>query len=93
MVHPGEVDDDFINEVKEECINYGYVNNVKIYEYPQYNFPIAEKIRVYVEFERVDSAIIAFERLYDRYFSGRIIKLRFYNEELYNNNILDSFNF
>lgn len=35
----------------------------------------------------------SFERLFDRYYAGKIITVRFYDEELYYKDILDSFNF
>jgi hypothetical protein len=42
---------------------------------------------------RVEDAILAFEKLYDRYFAGRIINVRFYDEEFYFQNKLESFKF
>ena len=35
----------------------------------------------------------AFAKLFDRYYAGKIITVRFYDDELYYKGILDSFNF
>ena len=56
MVGPGEVDDELEPEVREECSGkYGPVVQVVIFEIPR--APPDEAVRIFVEFQRVESAI------------------------------------
>ncbi len=56
MVGPGEVDDDLEPEIKEECNSkYGEVSKVVIFEIP--GAPAEEAVRIFIEFNRVESAI------------------------------------
>lgn len=56
MVGPGEVDDELEPEVREECNGkYGAVVQVVIFEIPK-AVP-EEAVRIFVEFQRVESAI------------------------------------
>lgn len=77
MVGPGEVDKDLEPETAEECTKYGKVIKCVIFEIP--NGDDEEAVRIFVEFERVDSAIKAIIDLNGRYFGGRIVKACFYN--------------
>ena len=54
MVGPGEVDDELEPEVKEECQKYGNVVGVTVFQMPDVDSE--EAIRIFVEFETVDSA-------------------------------------
>ncbi|MEE6481679.1 hypothetical protein FKM82_012930 [Ascaphus truei] len=77
MVGPGEVDEDLEAETKEECEKYGKVGRCVIFEIP--GSPDEEAVRIFLEFERVESAIKAVVDLNGRYFGGRIVKASFYN--------------
>ncbi|KAM9312854.1 splicing factor 45 [Gastrophryne carolinensis] len=77
MVGAGEVDDDLEAETKEECEKYGKVAKCVIFEIP--GTPDEEAVRIFLEFERVESAIKAVVDLNGRYFGGRIVKASFYN--------------
>ncbi|XP_007905829.1 splicing factor 45 [Callorhinchus milii] len=77
MVGAGEVDDDLEGETKEECEKYGKVTKCVIFEIP--GAPDDEAVRIFVEFERVESAIKAVVDLNGRYFGGRVVKASFYN--------------
>lgn len=77
MVGPGEVDKDLEPETAEECTKYGKVIKCVIFEIPHGDDE--EAVRIFVEFERVDSAIKAIIDLNGRYFGGRIVKACFYN--------------
>ena len=62
MVGPGEVDDELEPEIKEECnTKYGDVNKVVIFEIP--GAVPEEAVRIFVEFNRVESAIKGWHRL------------------------------
>ncbi|XP_040269266.1 splicing factor 45 [Bufo bufo] len=77
MVGAGEVDEDLEGETKEECEKYGKVSKCVIFEIP--GTPDEEAVRIFLEFERVESAIKAVVDLNGRYFGGRIVKACFYN--------------
>lgn len=77
MVGAGEVDEDLEVETKEECEKYGKVGKCVIFEIP--GAPDEDAVRIFLEFERVESAIKAVVDLNGRYFGGRIVKACFYN--------------
>lgn len=84
MVGPGEVDDDLEPEVKDECnTKYGPVNSVIIHEVTTDN--AEEAVRIFVEFQRIESAIKAVVDLNGRFFGGRQVKATFYDTEKYDN--------
>uniref|UniRef100_UPI0037E869B6 splicing factor 45 isoform X2 n=1 Tax=Semicossyphus pulcher TaxID=241346 RepID=UPI0037E869B6 len=77
MVGPGEVDEDLEGETKEECEKYGKVVKCVIFEIADVSDD--EAVRIFLEFERVESAIKAVVDLNGRYFGGRVVKACFYN--------------
>ncbi|XP_060926690.1 splicing factor 45 [Limanda limanda] len=79
MVGRGEVDEDLEGETKEECEKYGKVIKCVIFEIAEVHDDAA--VRIFLEFERVESAIKAVVDLNGRYFGGRIVKACFYNQD------------
>ncbi|XP_075867563.1 splicing factor 45 [Nelusetta ayraudi] len=77
MVGRGEVDEDLEGETKEECEKYGKVVKCVIFEIAEVFDD--EAVRIFLEFERVESAIKAVVDLNGRYFGGRVVKACFYN--------------
>ncbi|XP_045164806.2 splicing factor 45-like [Mercenaria mercenaria] len=77
MVGPGEVDEELEGETFEECGKYGKVIKCLIFEMP--DNPDDEAVRIFVEFDRIDSAIKAIIDLNGRYFGGRVVKCCFFN--------------
>ncbi|XP_037551977.1 splicing factor 45 [Nematolebias whitei] len=77
MVGRGEVDEDLEGETKEECEKYGKVIKCVIFEIAEVLDD--EAVRIFLEFERVESAIKAVVDLNGRYFGGRVVKACFYN--------------
>ncbi|OWF53811.1 Splicing factor 45 [Mizuhopecten yessoensis] len=77
MVAPGDVDEELEQETSEECTKYGRVIKCVIFEIPECEEE--EAVRIFLEFERVDSAIKAIIDLNGRFFGGRIVKACFYN--------------
>lgn len=74
MVGPGEVDDDLEPEVKDECnTKYGPVCTVHIREIENCDDP-EEAVRIFVEFQRMESAVKAVVDLNGRFFGGRQVK-------------------
>ncbi|XP_077450557.1 splicing factor 45 isoform X1 [Stigmatopora argus] len=79
MVGRGEVDEDLEGETKEECEKYGKVIKCVIFEIAEVHDE--EAVRIFLEFERVESAIKAVVDLNGRYFGGRVVKACFYNQD------------
>ncbi|XP_068442314.1 splicing factor 45 isoform X2 [Clinocottus analis] len=79
MVGRGEVDEDLEGETKEECEKYGKVVKCVIFEIAV--VPDEDAVRIFLEFERVESAIKAVVDLNGRYFGGRIVRACFYNPD------------
>ncbi|KAK0051914.1 splicing factor 45 [Biomphalaria pfeifferi] len=89
MVGPGEVDEDLEPETAEECSKYGKVNKCVIYEVPDASDE--ECVRIFVEFERMESAIKALVDLNGRFFGGRVVKACFYNLDKFRRMDYDGF--
>ncbi|XP_061524093.1 splicing factor 45 [Phyllopteryx taeniolatus] len=79
MVGRGEVDEDLEGETKEECEKYGKVIKCVIFEIAE--VPDDEAVRIFLEFERVESAIKAVVDLNGRYFGGRVVNACFYSQD------------
>jgi len=77
MVGPGEVDEDLEPETAEECTKYGKVIKCVIMELP--DVVEEEAVRIFIEFERLESAIKAIVDLNGRFFGGRQVRACFYN--------------
>lgn len=80
MVGPGEVDEELEEEVGIECTKYGAVTNVMIFEVTTPGFEGEEAVRIFVQFERVESATKAMVDLQGRYFAGRNVRVAFFDE-------------
>uniref|UniRef100_A0A8C6Q9V7 Splicing factor 45 n=1 Tax=Nannospalax galili TaxID=1026970 RepID=A0A8C6Q9V7_NANGA len=76
-VGAGEVDEHLEVETKEECEKYGKIGKYVISEIP--GAPDDEAVRMFLEFERVVSAIKAVVDLNGRYSGGRVVKACFHN--------------
>jgi len=81
MVGKGEVDDELQQETAEECGKYGAVVKCLIYEMRGIQVPDEEAIRIFIEFERVPSAVRAMIDLNGRFFGGRKVKASYYDED------------
>lgn len=81
MVGPGEVDNDLESETKEECEKYGSVRRCIVQEIP--NAPEEEAVRIYLEFDKMSSALNAFRDLNGRYFGGRVVRVEFFDEQVF----------
>ncbi|XP_039266958.1 splicing factor 45-like [Styela clava] len=77
MVGPGEVDQELEGETSEECSKYGEVRKCMIYE--MVGQQEEEAVRIFIEFERLESAIKAVVDLNGRYFGGRTVRACFYD--------------
>jgi hypothetical protein len=89
MVGPGEVDEDLEQETAEEVGKYGKLKKCVIKE--SSGAPDNEAVRIFLEFVKVESASRAYSDLNGRYFGGRCVKARFFDEERYGKGDLDRF--
>lgn len=85
MITEEELDDDFEEEVKEECeTKYGPVNEVLVYLEKQSEEEDAEiLVKVFVEFAHHETAKIAKSKLHGRFFGGKQIVAHYYNMGFY----------
>jgi len=82
MVTPHEtIDMELRDEVIGEAQNYGKVLSCEICEMK--NAPEDEMIRIFVEYEKKEGAVNGFSNLYGRFFAGRTIMAKFYDEKAY----------
>ncbi|CAH8495900.1 unnamed protein product [Heterobilharzia americana] len=83
MVGVNEVDDELQEEVMEECGNYGSVLRVLIHIMGN------QDVRIFIQFDRSDDAKSACNALNQRYFAGRVVQARLYDEERFQLHELD----
>lgn len=91
MVGPGEVDDELEDEVASECSKYGNVTKVLIFEITEAGFSPTEAVRIFIQFDRTESATKALIDLDGRFFGGRIVRASFFAEERFARNELAPF--
>ncbi|KAG9305921.1 hypothetical protein G9A89_016574 [Geosiphon pyriformis] len=81
MVGPGEVDDTLQEETADECNEkYGTVERCLIFEVPHGKLPDDEAVRIFVKFVEQKAATKAKMDLHGRYFGGRAVTARFFDE-------------
>lgn len=88
MVGAGEVDADLEEETGEEAGKYGKLRKCVIKEIPGVTDDLA--VRIYLEYERIEDATKALVDMNGRYFGGRVVKARFFDEEQYAKGDLES---
>lgn len=75
MVGPSEVDDELETEVKEEAETHGKVTKVLIHVVAP-----KKEVRIFLLYDSKESAQKAKTSLDRRWFGGRIIEARYYDE-------------
>mmetsp|Transcript_11945 Transcript_11945/g.14024 ORF Transcript_11945/g.14024 Transcript_11945/m.14024 type:complete len:179 (-) Transcript_11945:43-579(-) len=81
MVGAGDVDEDLEEETAEEASKYGKLKKCVIKEL--FGKADDEAVRIFLEYEDVASATKAFADLNGRYFGGRTVRARFFDEKLF----------
>ncbi|GIL82553.1 hypothetical protein Vretimale_12010 [Volvox reticuliferus] len=81
MVGPGQVDEELEEEVGQELTKYGKVLDVLIFEVTTPGYPEEEAVRIFVQFERPESATKAAVDLQGRFFAGRMVRVSFFPED------------
>merc|ERR1711915_809109 len=79
LVGAGEVDEDLEEETAEEAGKYGKLKKCIVKEIK--GVPDTEAVRIFLEYETVESATKAFTDMNGRYFGGRVVKARFFDEK------------
>ncbi|ORX73521.1 hypothetical protein BCR32DRAFT_99263 [Anaeromyces robustus] len=80
LVGAGEVDDTLQEETAEECEKYGVVERCLIYEVKG-NVPDDEAVRIFIKFGKLEEAAKAFSALNGRFFGGRKVKAKYFDED------------
>ncbi|TPP61901.1 Poly U-binding-splicing factor half pint [Fasciola gigantica] len=83
MLDAGDVDEEVEEEVREECARFGEVLRVIIHI-------SGSDVRIFVQFDRSDVTQIACDALNQRFFSGRVVRARLYDEEQFQLHELDN---
>merc|ERR1712224_820485 len=81
MVGAGDVDEDLERETAEEVGKYGKLVKCTVIQVE--GAPDDEAVRIFLEFEKVQAASKAYSDLNGRFFGGRSVKARFFDEERY----------
>jgi len=80
LVGAGEVDDTLQEETAEECERYGVVERCLIYEVKG-NVPDDEAVRIFIKFSKLEEANKAYNALNGRFFGGRTVKAKYFDED------------
>ena len=67
-------------QVGNECSKYGAVQRVIIFEVTEPGYPSDQAVRIFIEFDRPESATKALVDLEGRFFGGRTVRATFYDE-------------
>merc|ERR1711862_746896 len=87
LVGAGDVDSDLEEETSEEAQKYGKLSKCTIRELK--GVPDDDAVRIFLEYEAVDSAKKAFDVFNGRIFDGRTVKAWFYDEGVYRDGDLE----
>ncbi|CAE7772270.1 RBM17 [Symbiodinium pilosum] len=88
MVGAGDVDEDLQEETAEEASKYGKLKKCVIKELA--GKPDDQAVRIFLEYEDVAAATKAFADMNGRYFGGRVVKARFFEETLFSEGQLEA---
>ena len=69
-----------LGQVGGECYKYGTVTRVLIFEVTEPGFPADQAVRIFIEFDRPESATKALVDLEGRFFGGRTVRATFFDE-------------
>merc|ERR1719277_1750067 len=87
LVGRGEVDEDLEEETAEEAGKYGKLKKCVVKEIP--GVPDEEAVRIFLEYEKVEDATKALVDMNGRYFGGRVVRARFYDQARFDKGDLD----
>eukprot|EP01017_Pseudomicrothorax_dubius_P048033 TRINITY_DN8682_c0_g1_i1.p1 TRINITY_DN8682_c0_g1~~TRINITY_DN8682_c0_g1_i1.p1 ORF type:complete len:158 (-),score=28.81 TRINITY_DN8682_c0_g1_i1:56-529(-) len=87
VVAPADVDEGLYDEVGAECSEHGRVKSVQIFTLD--DVPEDQAVRIFVEFESKDVAARVVEVFNGRFFDGRLVSARLYDEASFYNGKYD----
>jgi len=87
LVGAGDVDEDLEEETAEEAAKYGKLLECTIKECK--GAPDKEAVRIFLEFQKVEMAAKCYKDMNGRFFGGRSVKARFFDEDKYAKGELD----
>lgn len=79
LVGAGDVDEDLEGETAEEAGKYGKLIKCVVKEIN--GVPDTEAVRIFLEYESIEGSTKALLDMNGRYFAGRVVKARFYDEQ------------
>jgi len=88
LVGAGEVDEDLEGETAEEAGKYGKLVKCVVKEIK--GKPDEEAVRIFLQYEKSEDATKALVDMNGRYFGGRVVKARFYDEDKFAKGDLDA---
>merc|ERR1711957_281187 len=83
LVGAGDVDEDLEEETAEEASKYGKLKKCVVKEVK--GLSDKEAVRIFLQYEAVEGATKALVDMNGRYFGGRVVKAKFYDEERFAN--------
>merc|ERR1712048_295860 len=86
LVGAGDVDEDLQEETAGEAKKYGKLKSCVIKELK--GVPDDEAVRIFLEFDAVDSATKCLKDMSGRFFGGRKVKAQYYDEKSFGSNDL-----
>lgn len=69
------------DEIGQECSKYGQISQITIFEVIQPGYNPEEAVRIFVEFQRIESATKALIDLDGRFFGGRTVNAMFFSQD------------
>eukprot|EP00927_Polykrikos_kofoidii_P028298 TRINITY_DN24731_c0_g1_i1.p1 TRINITY_DN24731_c0_g1~~TRINITY_DN24731_c0_g1_i1.p1 ORF type:complete len:440 (+),score=111.78 TRINITY_DN24731_c0_g1_i1:80-1399(+) len=87
LVGAGEVDEDLEEETAEEASKYGKIRKCVIKEIK--GVPDDQAVRIFLQYERSEDATKALVDMNGRYFGGRVVRARFFDEDRFAKGDLD----
>lgn len=89
MARKDSVDEGLKEEVAEECERYGKVLSCVIHMMKE-GMNEEDEVRIFVEFDKKESCMKAYASINGRFFAGRTVIARFYDEKTFANRRYDN---
>uniref|UniRef100_A0A7S1K3Y3 G-patch domain-containing protein n=1 Tax=Vitrella brassicaformis TaxID=1169539 RepID=A0A7S1K3Y3_9ALVE len=87
LVGAGEVDAELEQETAEEGAKYGSLVRCRVHEVS--GLPDDQAVRIFLEYETKDNATKALQNFNGRFFGGRVVTAKFFEEARYSEGDLD----
>eukprot|EP01059_Diplonema_ambulator_P006908 TRINITY_DN16480_c0_g1_i1.p1 TRINITY_DN16480_c0_g1~~TRINITY_DN16480_c0_g1_i1.p1 ORF type:complete len:149 (+),score=50.77 TRINITY_DN16480_c0_g1_i1:37-447(+) len=81
VARPEDVDDDLVESIKKECLKFGPITNIAVYDEHQHNGSIISK--VLIKFQYPTSIVRCLGVMNGRLFDGRQVKAEYFCEDTF----------